>query len=284
MQSETIDTFFELIEDHRHHNKLHKLIDVIIIAICGVVAGADTYEQIKDFGKKRKKWLSKFLELPHGIPSHDTFGRIFERLDPKEFQNSFKRWIESVTERTKGQVVAIDGKTLRRFNDRSKDKKAIHMISALASSNQVVRGQLKTEDKSNEITAIPHLLKMLDISGCIITIDAMGPQKNIAKTIIDKNGDYILAVKESHKTLYNDTVLFFNEMENMEEGRVFNEHTTVDADHGRIETRRYVMSSDIEWLQDKENWPGIKSLGMVESEREIKGESSREKRFYISSA
>ncbi len=284
MQSETIDTFFERIEDHRHHNKLHKLIDVIIIAICGVVAGADTYEQIENFGKKRKKWLSKFLELPHGIPSHDTFGRIFERLDPREFQNSFKRWIESVTEQTKGQVVAIDGKTLRRSHDRSKDKKAIHMISAWASSNQVVLGQLKTDEKSNEITAIPHLLKLLDISGCIITIDAMGTQKNIAKTIIDKDGDYILAVKENHKTLHNDTVLFFNDMENMrEEGCIFDEHTTVDADHGRIETRKYIMTSDIAWLQGKESWPGLKCLGMVESTREINDELSHEKRYYISS-
>ena len=177
MQDKSITSFFEKIEDHRRHNKLHKLIDIIIIAICGVVAGADTYEQIENFGKKRKKWLSTFLELPHGIPSHDTFGRIFERMNPNEFQNSFKRWIESVTERTKGQVVAIDGKTLRRSHDRSNDKKAIHMISAWASSNQVVLGQLKTREKSNEITAIPNLLKLLDISGCIITIDAMGTQR-----------------------------------------------------------------------------------------------------------
>ena len=204
MRGKSIESFFEGIEDHRHHNKLHKLIDVIIIAICGVVAGADTYEQIENFGNKRKKWLSRFLELPRGIPSHDTFGRIFERLNPQEFQNSFKRWIESVTERTKGQVIAIDGKTLRRSHDRSNNKKAIHMISAWASSNQVVLGQLKTEEKSNEITAIPQLLKLIDISGCIITIDAMGTQKKIAKTIIDKSADYILAVKENHKTLYNE--------------------------------------------------------------------------------
>lgn len=284
MQKKSIDSFFEKIEDHRHHNKLHKLIDVIIIAICGVIAGADTYEQIENFGKKRKKWLLKFLELPRGIPSHDTFGRIFERMNPNEFQNSFKQWIESVTERTEGQVVAIDGKTLRRSHDKSNDKKAIHMISAWASSNQVVLGQLKTKEKSNEITAIPYLLKLLDISGCIITIDAMGTQKKIAKTIIDKDGDYILAVKENHKALYSDTEIFFAQMERMQkEGYAFDEHTTVDGDHGRIETRKYVMTSDIDWLQGKENWPGLKSLGMVESVREIKGESSHEKRYYISS-
>ena len=280
----SIEFFFERIDDYRRHNKIHKLIDIILIAICAVVAGADTYEQIENFGKKRKRWLSKFLELPYGIPSHDTFGRIFERMNPNEFQNCFKLWIESVTERTKGQVIAIDGKTLRRSHDKSGDKKAIHTISAWASSNQVVLGQLKTEEKSNEITAIPHLLRLLDISGCIITIDAMGTQKKIAETIIKNDGDYVLAVKENHKRLYDDTVLFFKEMESMKsEGFTFDEHKTVDGDHGRIETRKYVMTSDIGWLQDKESWAGLKSLGMVESTREIKGECSHEKRYYISS-
>jgi predicted transposase YbfD/YdcC len=281
---QSIEDFFLGIEDHRRHNKLHKLIDVIIIAICGVVAGADTYDQIENFGKKRKKWLSKFLELPYGIPSHDTIGRILERINPNEFQNSFKLWVEAVTERTRGQVVAIDGKTLRRSHDRSNDKKAIHMISAWAASNQIILGQLKTDEKSNEITAIPHLLKLLDISGCIITIDAMGTQKKIAETIVNCEADYILAVKENHKTLHDDTVLLFKDRENPEyQEIVYDEYETVDGGHGRIETRRYVMTSDIDWLQDKENWAGIKSLGMVESTREVNGESSIDKRYYISS-
>ncbi len=158
------------------------------------------------------------------------------------------------------------------------------MISAWASANQIVLGQLKTEEKSNEITAIPHLLRLLDISGCIITIDAMGTQKKIAQTIIKNDGDYVLAVKENHKTLYDDTVLFFKEMENMKsEGFTFDEYKTVDGGHGRVETREYAMTSDIDWLQDKEKWAGLKSLGMVESTREIQGECSHEKRYYISS-
>lgn len=284
MHKKTIESFFETIEDHRHHNKLHKLIDVIIIAICGVVAGADTYEQIENFGKKRKRWLSKFLDLPHGIPSHDTFGRIFERMNPWEFQDSFKKWIASVARQTKGQVVAIDGKTLRRSHDRSDDKKAIHMISAWASSNQVVLGQLKTAEKSNEITAIPYLLRLLDLSGCIITIDAMGTQKKIAQTITEQKSDYILALKENHKTLYEDTVRFFDHMDSMKkQGYAFDDYRTVDGGHGRIETRRYVVTSDIDWLESKEDWSGLKSLGMVESTREVNGESSFEKRYYISS-
>lgn len=284
MPEKSIETFFENINDPRHHNKLHKLIDVLIIAICAVVAGADTYEQIENFGKKRKKWLSRFLQLPHGIPSHDTFGRIFERMNPNEFQNCFMHWIGYVTEQTKGQVIAIDGKTLRRSHDRSNDKKAIHMVSAWASSNQVVLGQLKTREKSNEIKAIPVLLKLLDISGCIITIDAMGTQKKIAGTIIDRSGDYVLALKENQKTFYDEVVLFFDKMEEMKgQGYKFDEHTTVDSDHGRIETRRYVTTSGIEWFEDQKNWPGLASIGMVVSTRESQNERSHEKRYYISS-
>lgn len=284
MPKKTIDSYFAAIEDHRHHNKLHRLVDVIIIAICGVIAGADTYEQIENFGKKRKRWLSKFLELPHGIPSHDTFGRIFERINPSEFQRCFMQWIKSVAENTKGQVIAIDGKTLRRSHDRMNDKKAIHMISAWASSNQLVLGQFKTDEKSNEITAIPYLLKLLDISGCIVTIDAMGTQKKIAQTIIDKGGDYILALKENHKTLHENTERQFQHMASMQkEGYTFDDHSDVDGGHGRVETRRCVVTSDIEWLEDKDDWAGLKSICMVESVREINGESGHEKRFYISS-
>ncbi|MCP4721239.1 MAG: ISAs1 family transposase [Desulfobacteraceae bacterium] len=279
-----MDHFFEAVEDPRHHNKLHKLIDIIVISICAVVSGADTYEQIENFGKKRKRWLSKILDLPHGLPSHDTIGRVFERIDPGEFQNSFKLWIESITQRTNGQVIAIDGKTLRRSHDSTNDKKAIHMISAWAASNQVVLGQLKTEEKSNEIKAIPYLLKLLDISGCIITIDAMGTQKKIAKTIVDKDGDYILALKENHKSLYSDTVLFFEQMESFKpEDFEFDKYETVDGGHGRIETRNYFTTSNIDWLQGRENWPGLKSIGMVESTREIKDKISKERRYYISS-
>ncbi len=284
MPEKSVESFFENIHDPRYHNKRHKLIDILLIAICAVVAGADTYEQIENFGKKRKYWLSKFLSLPRGIPSHDTFGRVFEKMIPNEFQNSFMRWIESVSEITKGQVIAIDGKTLRRSHDRLNDKKAIHMISAWASSNQVVLGQLKTEEKSNEITAIPILLRLLDISGCIITIDAMGTQKKIAKTIIDKAGDYVLALKENHKTLHDETVLFFDKMDEMKKQKyVFDEYTSVEGGHGRIETRRSVITSDIDWLEDKDNWKGFKSIGMIESTREIDGECSYEKRYYISS-
>ena len=194
-----------------HHNKLHKLIDVIIITICGVVAGADTYEQIENFGKKRKKWLSKFLELPHGIPSHDTFDRIFERINPQQFQDGFKKWIASVARQTKGQVVAIDGKTLRRSHDKSDNKKAIHMISAWASTNQIILGQLKTDEKSNEITAIPYLLKLLDLSGCIITIEGVFKKSvfNCFKTnyLFEKAKSIILPPSIFQLPIFDDDVV-----------------------------------------------------------------------------
>jgi len=284
MEQPTIDQFFETVEDPRHHNRLHKLIDIIVISICAVVSGADSYGQIELFAKNRKLWLSKFLDLPRGIPSHDTIGRVFERIDPKEFQRSFKLWIGSIAQQTRGQVIAIDGKTLRRSHDHAKDKKAIHMVSAWASANQVVLGQLKTEDKSNEITAIPYLLKLLDISGCIITIDAMGTQKKIARLIRERGGDYILALKENQGNLYKDCILFFEQMKAMRrKGYIFEEHTTVDGGHGRIETRKYFMTSDIEWLSDKEKWTDLQSIGMVESTREINGQVSTERRFFIAS-
>ena len=282
MTDNTMESFFQNIHDPRHHNKRHKLIDIIFIAVCAVVSGADTYEQIENFGNKRIKWLRKFLELPYGIPSHDTFGRIFERIIPNEFQSCFMKWIESVAELTKGQVIAIDGKTLRRSHDHTNDKKAIHMISAWASSNEVVLGQLKTEEKSNEITAIPTLLQLLEISGCIITIDAMGTQKKIAKTIIKKDADYILSLKENHKTLFEEVVRFFDDMEDMQKlGYVFDTHTDVDGGHGRIETRKSIVTSSIDWLQDKNNWEGLKGIGMIESKREIGEECSIERRYYI---
>lgn len=284
MEQPTIDHFFETVEDPRHHNRLHKLIDIIVMSITAVVAGADSYEQIEIFAKDRKRWLSKFLELPRGIPSHDTIGRVLERMDPKEFQRGFKLWIGSIAKQTDQQVIAIDGKTLRRSHDHAKDKKAIHMVSAWASANQVVLGQLKTQDKSNEITAIPHLLKLLDISGCIITIDAMGTQKKIARLIRERHADYILALKENQGNLYKDCTLFFEQMEAMRrEGYTFEEYTTVDGGHGRIETRKYFMTSDIKWLPDKKKWAGLQSIAMVESTREVNGQVSIEKRYFISS-
>jgi predicted transposase YbfD/YdcC len=186
----SISDFFSDLTEPRESNKRHKLIDVITIALCAVICGADTWEEIEEFGLAKREWFESFLELPHGIPAHDTFARIFASMDPKEFQQAFLRWVESIQSVMKG-VIAIDGKTLRRSY--KKNKSPIHMVSAWALESRMVLGQIKTGEKSNEITAIPELLALLELEGCIVTIDAMGCQKTIAGKIIDKGADYVLA-------------------------------------------------------------------------------------------
>lgn len=281
----SIEAHFGIISDPRHHNKKHKIIDIITLSICATICGADTYKDIEAFGKAKFRWLNRFLELPYGIPSHDTLGRVFAVIDPKEFHDSFINWTQAVQDIMKGQVIAVDGKTLRRSFDTASDMQAIHMVSAWASSNRVVLGQIKTIDKSNEITAIPLLLKMLDISGCIVTIDAMGCQKKIAETILKEGGDYLFSLKGNQSNLHNDIKLFFDGcIENNFEGIPHDFHETIDTGHGRIETRKVWTTSDIKWLDDFEKWKGFKTIGMVESERLVGEKSSKERRFFISSS
>lgn len=277
--------YFKNIEDPRiERGKLHNLMDIIAIAICAVICGADTWEDIELFGEAKHEWLKQFLELPNGIPSHDTFGRVFSIISPVEFQRSFLNWIKAISESIEREVVAIDGKTSRRSYDKSKGKGAIHMVSAWATANRVILGQVKTEDKSNEITAIPELLDILALKGCIVTIDAMGCQKTISAGIIEKEADYVLALKGNQGTLHEDIKLFFEDAkETGFKGIRHDFHETIDGDHGRIETRRYYTISDIEWLEGKADWKGLKSIGMVESEREIGEKVTKEIRYYISS-
>src|SRR3990172_1341865 len=276
---------FKDIEDPRiERGKLHNLIDIITIAICAVICGADTWEDIELYGETKHEWLKQFLELPNGIPSHDTFGRVFSIISPVEFQRSFLNWIKAISESIEREVVAIDGKTSRRSYDKSKGKGAIHMVSAWATANRVVLGQVKTEDKSNEITAIPELLDILALNGCIVTIDAMGCQKNISAKIIEKGADYVLALKGNQGILHEDIKLFFQDAKETSFKDIHHDfYETIDGDHGRIETRRYSIVSDIEWLEGKADWKEIKSIGMVESEREIGDKVTKETRYYISS-
>ncbi len=283
-KSPSIEAHFKGLPDPRYHNKKHKLVDIMTIAICASICGADTFKQIEDFGKAKIKWFQRFLELPFGIPSHDTFGRIFAAIDPKDFQRSFIDWVQAVQDVLSGQTIAVDGKTLRRSFDTSSDKKAIHMVSAWASENGFVLGQIKTEEKSNEITAIPQLLKMLELSGCIVTIDAMGCQKKIAKTIIKKGADYLFSLKGNHSELHDDVKVFFEGcLKDKFKDVPYDFHETVDGNHGRIETRKFWTVSDINWLYGKRLWDGLKTIGMVESERQTGGETSKERRFFISS-
>ncbi len=284
LKPSTIQKHFGTLTDPRTANKLHLLIDIITISICAVICGATAYEHIEEFGKDNFDWLDQFLELPNGIPSHDTLGRVFSMIDPREFQSSFMKWVEDVSQILKNEIVAIDGKTLRRSHDYPSGKKAIHMINAWATGSNIVLGQYKTEEKSNEITAIPLLLKMLDISGCIITIDAMGCQKKIASTIIEKKADYVLSLKENHPTMLKNTQLYMDDI--IESGKKnidYYYHETFDGDHGRIETRKYWVTSNIKLLQGKENWKNMRSIGVVERTREIGENISIEKHYYISS-
>jgi len=281
----TILEHFSTLTDPRVPLKTrHRLIDIIVITICGTICGADNWTEIAGYAKIKRKWLEKFLELPNGIPSHDTFGRVFSLLSPEEFQRCFLSWIQSVFSVTDGQVVAIDGKTLRHSYDRANNKSAIHMVSAWASENGLTLGQVKTEEKSNEITAIPELLELLNIKGCILTIDAMGCQKKIAAKIVDKDADYVLALKGNQGTLNEDVALFFKDsIENEFKDVDFDYHETVDGGHGRVEIRRHWATSDIDWLDQKQDWKGLKTIGMVESERHVDEKISVEKRFFIAS-
>ncbi len=281
----SITSFFSVLEDPRSdHTRRHKLIDIMTIAICGVICGADSWVELEQFGKSKEEWLKGFLELPNGIPSHDTFGRVFALLDAQQFRDCFLAWVQAVSAVTRGQVIAIDGKTVRRSHDRSLGKSAIHMVSAWASENRLVLGQTKVAEKSNEITAIPELLALLDISGCIVTIDAMGCQKEIARLIIEDSGDYVLALKENQGQLYREVKELFED-----EGLVATEgdfHETVNKGHGRLEHRRCWSIADqeyVSYLNPKGEWRGLRSVAKVTGERRIGEKVSIESRYYISS-
>ncbi|WP_413172683.1 ISAs1 family transposase [Anabaena azotica] len=282
----TIVDHFKDLEDKRvERTKKHKLIDIVTIAICAVICGADSWVLMETYGKKKEKWLKQFLELPNGIPSHDTFARVFARIDPQQLQNSFLSWIKSINKITQGEVIAIDGKTLRHSYDKGKDKGAIHMVSAWATTNRLVLGQCKVDEKSNEITAIPELIKVLDIAGCIVTIDAMGCQKEIVKSIVDKSGEYVIALKKNQGNLYKNVEEIFKEAitKGFEGFKCSDFHTKQD-EHGREEIRHYLMLSDIqERIDTGKKWINLQSVGMVEYIRKVNGKTKVETRYYISS-
>lgn len=283
----SIAEHFGQVKDPRDLGVDHLLLEIITIAICAVICGADNWVEIEQFGQAKEKWLRKFLILPHGIPSHDTFGRVFAVIDPHQFQSSFVSWIEAISQLTAGQIIAIDGKRLRRSHDGRLGKAAIHMVSAWASANRLVLGQVKTDEKSNEITAIPQLLKVLALKGCIVTIDAMGCQTNIARLIIEGEGDYVLALKGNQGTLHHDVQDLLASAQEISFRDVAHDfYQTVEKNHGRLEIRRHWTISDPEFmafLDPKGKWVGLQSIGMVQAQRTIGDQTSTEIRYYISS-
>jgi predicted transposase YbfD/YdcC len=282
-QSLFIIHFSQLQDPRLDRKKRHSLLDIIAITVCAVIAGADGWTDVEAFGKAKKEWLSTFLKLPNGIPSHDTFGRLFSLLDPTAFQECFIRWVQALHETIEG-VVAIDGKTARRSHDVARGKKAIHVVSAWATENGIALGQVKVDDKSNEITAIPELLKLIQINGCLVTIDAMGCQRQIAQDIVDAGADYLLAVKGNQETLCADVEEEFKAAQADHFAHMDHEYgETVEKNHGRIEQRQYWYTHDIEGLGTLERWPKLAGMAMCRATRTIKGETSTEDRYFITS-
>jgi predicted transposase YbfD/YdcC len=275
---------FKDLPDPRQSGKvIYPLGEVLLLCLLAVLAGGESFVDIALFGEKKLNLLRRFLPYRDGTPSHDQLGDIFASLDAVKFQHCFVAWVASFTGAA-AEVIAIDGKTVRRSSHKKGAKAAIHMVSAFAARQRLVLGQVKVAEKSNEIVAIPALLDMLAIEGAIVSIDAMGCQRDIAEKIVAKKADYVLALKGNQGSLREDVELFAAEQKakGFKDTKV-SHHQTVDGDHGRIETRTYTAFHDIEWLKERHDWPGLNGVVMVESAREIGDKIERETRFYITS-
>jgi predicted transposase YbfD/YdcC len=277
------DHVAQLPDPRREHRRRHKLSDILVMAVCAVLCGAESFPAMEDFGHEREAWLQQFLELPGGIPSPDTFNRVLCLLDPVQFQACFLRWMHAVAEAPAGEVVASDGKALRRSFAKGAAKRALHMVSAWATENGVVLGQRKVDIKSNELTAIPELLDLLALKGGIVTIDAMGCQRASAEKILDQGADYVLALKGNQPTLEAAVERFFVSGPEAEAHRATSAYTEqTEQGHGRVETRCAWISEELADLTAAA-WPGLRSLGMVEATRTLGGETSVEQRFSLTS-
>jgi len=280
-----LESLFAQVEDPRmERTRLHRLRDIIILAICGVLCGAEGWVEIEEFGKAKEAFFTELLNLPNGIPSHDTFGRVFALIDPKQFEAGFVQWVQGISQTVKG-VVAIDGKTLRRSHDHEAGKKALHVVSAWAVENRLVLAQLATEEKSNEITAIPILLRQLALAGCLVTIDAMGTQTKIAAQIVEQEGDYVLALKDNQGNLYEEVKATFAMAE--KDGfqtLQWESDRRVEKGHGRLEIREYWTIHDAEilsHLDPEQKWEGLRGIGMVRAQRRSGSERSSETRYFL---
>ena len=279
--------FAQVVDPRVDRTKLHQLLDIISIAICAVVCGADDWVEVEQFGNDKLEWFRTFLKLPHGIPSHDTFSDVFARIDPDEFEHSFQSWVQTIARLLPGEVIALDGKRLRRSHNHTLGKNAIHMVSAWASSQRLVLGQVKVDEKSNEITALPALLQMLALKGCIVSIDAMGCQSDIAARIIAQQADYVLALKGNQGHLLDDVSDLFSTARAVQFKDVAHDYAkTTDKDHGRLETRRcWTISapSELVYIRDLKDWAELRSVIMLEATRRSGQTTTTEIRYYISS-
>lgn len=268
----------EIPDPRMDRRKLHWLSDVLAIAICALLCGAKSFEDMEVFGEAKSDWFETFLELPHGIPSHDTFNRVFAALDPEQFLESFMRWTQSLRAAVAEEIVALDGKALRRAINKGDCPKVV--VSAWAVESGLALGQLKVEDKSNEITAVPKLLRALELAGCIVTLDAMGCQKAIAKEIKEADAEYVLALKGNQGQTYAEVKSYLDDAIARKELACME---TVDKGHGRMEVRRYWQSGKLDWFEGRSGWEGLQSVGVVEAVRQINGQPSVERRYYLSS-
>ena len=281
-RSVRIQDHFSTLTDPRRRKVVYPLINIVTIAICAVVAGADDFVSIAEYGRKKRKWLSLFLDLSAGIPSHDRFNAILGAIRPPEFERCLLSWIAALHEVTGGQVVAIDGKTLRRSFDAASGKSAIHMVSAWATANHISLGQVVVDEKSNEITAIPKLLQILELSDCLVTIDAMGCQTEIAQAIVGAKADYVLAVKGNQPTLHDGIVRFFLDHLGDDFARVkVSRHQARERGHGRQEHRSYFVCAAPDDLPDRDRWPNLAAIGVAFSETVRGGKPSDDVRYYI---
>jgi predicted transposase YbfD/YdcC len=277
---------FEQIPDPRRNNLRHKLIDILTIALFAVICGADGWAAVAEYGRSKRQWLATFLELPHGIPSHDTFGDVFAKLQPQAFEDCFMQWMKNLVQLSGGKLVAIDGKSLRRSFQRGWDKSGMaHMVSAFVQANHLVFAQVKTEGKGQELSAIEKLLDLLELDGAVVTIDALGCQKEIAQQILDAHGRYILQAKDNQPTLHEKLQATFNDLLLDKFAGVEHDYfSQTDGGHGRIETRRLWVCWDVQLLGELAGqWPGLKSLILVERTRELNGHKSIQRHYYISS-
>jgi predicted transposase YbfD/YdcC len=287
-QKGLVDFLGEVPDPRVDRTREHKLVDILVIGVCCLICQGEGFTDMETFGKAQYEWLKGFLELPGGIPSHDTFNRVFSAIDPKAFSDCFVRWTETLRADLSDEIVAFDGKALRRAHN--EEERIPYIVSAWATQNGLALGQVKVDEKSNEITAIPELLRALDLKGCIVTIDAMGCQKKIAGQIVDQGAHYLFSLKGNQGTMHREVEELFESMplEKIAQGKIAQDaggdfHQTVDGDHGRVETRRCWCTGDVDWFEDRKQWKGLASFGMVEARREIKEKTTIERRYFISS-